>query len=138
MVIDTKSYDILRRTMLITDDDAAFRDTLQSVFGPAGFHTFLASCGWEAVETVKRHFINILIMDMNMPDLTGLETFHLIKQIRENIPCVFVSGDPDSFLALTRHLNQSEVYRHIEKPVDLKALRRVVRELLLQRLQCST
>ena len=138
MVIDTKSYDILRRTMLITDDDAAFRDTLKSVFAPVGFHTFLASCGWEAVETVKRHFINILIMDMNMPDLTGLETFHLIKQIRENIPCVFVSGNPDNFLALTRHLNQREVYTHIEKPVDLKALRRVVRELLLQRLQCST
>jgi CheY-like chemotaxis protein len=118
--------------MLITDDDAAFRSTLQSVFAPVGFHTFLASCGWEAMETARRHFINILIMDMNMPDLTGLETFHLIKQIRENVPCVFVSAEPDSFLSLRRTLEPSELYSHIEKPVDLKMLRRVVRELLLQ------
>ena len=138
MVVDAQSYDILRRTMLITDDDAAFRHTLHSVFTPAGFDTFLATCGWDAVETVKRHFINILIMDMNMPDLTGLETFRLIKQIRENIPCVFVSGDPDSFLALKRDLSQSELFAHIEKPVDLKMLRRVVRELLLQGYERST
>lgn len=135
MVEEIKSYDILRRTMLITDDDAAFRSTLQSVFAPAGFHTLLARCGWEAVETVRRHFINILIMDMNMPDLTGLETFHLIRQIRENVPCVFVSADPDSFLALRRNLKPDELFTHLEKPVDLKMLRRVVRELLLQRLK---
>ena len=61
-------------SLLITDDDSDFRETLQVVFEPQGFRTLLAGDGEEAIEIVRHEEVHLLLLDMHMPKLTGLET----------------------------------------------------------------
>ncbi|HEX4148772.1 MAG TPA: response regulator, partial [Pirellulales bacterium] len=57
-------------SILITDDDPSFRETLRSVFEPRGFRTLLAGDGEEALRIVERDEIHLVLLDMHMPRLT--------------------------------------------------------------------
>ena len=66
--------------ILITDDDDNCRSSLNDIFEPEGYTTYLASCGREAVEIAKHELLHVLIMDVHMPDFSGFETFELSKR----------------------------------------------------------
>jgi CheY-like chemotaxis protein len=66
--------------LLITDDDRDFRETVAGVLIDRGFETLQAADGEEALSIVSRYEIHLLLLDMQMPRLTGLET---IERLRE-------------------------------------------------------
>jgi CheY-like chemotaxis protein len=66
--------------LLITDDDRDFRETVAGVLIDRGFETLQAAGGEEALEIVSRHEVHLLLLDMQMPRLSGLET---IERLRE-------------------------------------------------------
>ena len=78
--------------LLITDDDLGFRETLRGVLEPHGFRTFMASDGEEALAVVRREEVHLVLLDMHMPRLTGLETLRLLKQIKVMLPCIILVG----------------------------------------------
>ena len=73
-------------SLLITDDDRGFRETLRSVFEPRGFHTLLASDGEEALEIIDTQPVHLIVLDMHMPRLSGLETIRQVKQLGQGLP----------------------------------------------------
>ncbi|MCA9263616.1 MAG: response regulator [Planctomycetales bacterium] len=86
---------IITPHLLITDDDRAFRETLRNVFEPRGFRTSLAADGMEAVDIVQRADVHLVLMDMHMPRLTGLEAARRVRDHRSDLPCVLLSGGLD-------------------------------------------
>src|SRR3974390_1271825 len=85
-------------SLLISDDDLNYRETLENVFAPRGFRIFLAGDGEEALNIVRTQEIHLALLDMHMPKLTGLETLRLGKQIKSMLPCLFVSAQWDDGL----------------------------------------
>jgi len=83
-------------SLLITDDDPGFRETLRVVFEPRGFRTLLASDGEEALEIVHRERVHLVLLDMHMPKLTGLETLRMLKEFRAMLPCILLSAHLDA------------------------------------------
>ena len=69
---------VVSPSLLITDDDRDFRETLRDVFEPRGFHTVLASDGVEALEIVRTREIHLVLIDMHMPRLSGMEAIDRI------------------------------------------------------------
>ena len=67
--------------LLITDDDRDFRETVAGVLAERGFQTLQASDGEEALDMVGRHEIHLLLLDMHMPRLTGLETIERLREL---------------------------------------------------------
>jgi DNA-binding NtrC family response regulator len=108
---DTHDYSIL-----ITDDDGGCRETLREIVEPKGFRILLASCGEEAVDIVRADPIHLVLLDMHMPTLTGLETLRLVRQINGMLPCILVTGDADQ--NLMRQAYQAQVYSVIPKPIN--------------------
>ena len=82
-------------TLLITDDDPGFRETLRVVFEPRGVHTLLAGDGQEAIEIVHQEKIHLVLLDMHMPKLTGLETLQQLKEFRAMLPCILLTAQLD-------------------------------------------
>jgi len=116
-------------SLLITDDDAALRDALCTVFEPAGYDTHPASCGAEAIRVVMRHRIHVAILDMQMPDLTGIETICRIRDVtHSSIPYVLMSGDASKELRLKALA--AEAYSLISKPFSVGIMREVVDEII--------
>src|SRR5688500_6906858 len=86
---------IVTPSLLITDDDRDFRETLRSVFEPRGFETLLAADGQEALEIMQAHPVHVLLDDMHMPRLTGLETIRRLRELSRPIPAILMSAELD-------------------------------------------
>jgi two-component system chemotaxis response regulator CheY len=65
--------------LLITDDDRDFRETVAGVLTDRGFETLQAADGEEALKIVCRQEVHLLLLDMQMPRLTGLETIERLR-----------------------------------------------------------
>jgi CheY-like chemotaxis protein len=114
--------------LLITDDDGAFRETLRSVFAPRGFQTITAADGDEALEIVSKQPVHLLLTDMHMPRLSGLETIRRIRERRLLLPCILLSGGVDD--GLREQARGLQAFSVLRKPVRFSELTGVVCQAL--------
>jgi two-component system, response regulator PdtaR len=104
-------------SIVIADDDAPCREALRDIVQPAGYRTILASSGEEALDIVRQESrIHLVLLDMHMPRLTGLETSQLLHQLDAMLPTVLVTADATE--QLMRQAIQAHVYSVIPKPVS--------------------
>jgi len=103
-------------SILITDDDLDFRETLRSVFEPRGFRTLLAGDGEEALEIVRGEEVHLLLLDVHMPRLSGLETLRRVKQFKVRMPCILLSAALDD--AIIRQAQLFQAFSVLSKPVS--------------------
>ena len=115
-------------SLLITDDDREFRETLRVGLEPRGFKTILAGDGEEALKIVRTREVHLVLLDMHMPKLTGLETLRLLKQFRAMLPCILLSAQLDELLIEQARLAQA--FSVLSKPVTLGQLTGIVRQAL--------
>jgi CheY-like chemotaxis protein len=103
-------------SILITDDDRRCQEALRDIVEPEGYRTLLASSGEEALDIVQQERVHLLLLDMHLPRLSGLETIQLVRQINIMLPCILVTGDANERLIL--QACQARVYSVIPKPVS--------------------
>lgn len=115
-------------TLLITDDDPVFRETLRNVLEPEGFQTFLAEDGLEAFEIVQAEPVHLVLLDMHMPQLDGVETIRRVHEIRPELPCILLSAALDEMIIKAAR----EVYAFsvLAKPCSRQQITSVVRSAL--------
>jgi DNA-binding response OmpR family regulator len=115
--------------ILVSDDDEGCREAVRDALESRGYRPHVASCGREAIDYVKRHFVHALIVDMNMPDLSGVETVHIIRtEARAAIPSILMSADSSPELKVRALSARFESF--VPKPIDLRVLWRIVEEIL--------
>lgn len=113
------------RSLLITDDDRDFRETLASVFEPLGFRTYLASDGEEALQIVTHSVVHVALFDMHMPRLTGLEAIQRLRELRYELPCILISA------GLTDEIrSRAQAFSVLPKPVKLHEVRQTVADAI--------
>jgi len=115
-------------SLLITDDDRGFRETLRVGLEPRGFKTILAGDGEEALKIVRTREVHLVLLDMHMPKLTGLETLRLLKQFRAMLPCILLSAQLDELLIEQARLAQA--FSVLAKPITLGQLTGILRQAL--------
>ena len=103
-------------SLLITDDDAAARETLRDIFESAGYQTILAESGEHAIDIVRRRDIHLALMDMYLPRLSGLETMEIVRQMKGSFPTILLSADSDD--TLMRRALSAQVFCVLTKPVS--------------------
>ena len=103
-------------SILIADDDTNCRQALRDIMEPEGFRTLLASSGVEALDIVRQVDVHLVLLDMHMPNLTGLETLQLARQIKAMLPAILITGDATE--SLIRQAYQMRFYSVIPKPVS--------------------
>jgi CheY-like chemotaxis protein len=111
-------------SILVTDDDVEFRETLCGVLEPVGFRTLEASDGEQAVEIVRREPVHLILLDMHMPKLTGLEVVRQLRQLQKLLPFILMSANlDDQMVEEARRLHAASVLR---KPVSGRQIVRAV------------
>jgi DNA-binding response OmpR family regulator len=116
-------------SLLITDDDEGCRASLRELFEPKGYTTYLASCGREAVKIAKMVDVHLLILDVHLPDYSGLETFQIIKkEMQLYIPCIFISAEITKELQID--LISADAYTLIPKPININILQDSVEQVI--------
>jgi DNA-binding NtrC family response regulator len=115
-------------SLLITDDDVDFRETLRVAFEPKGFRILLAGDGEEALTIVCTQEVHLVLLDMHMPKLTGLETLRRVKQLKALLPCILMSAHLDEMVA--EQARQEHAFSVLAKPVSLVQITGIVRQAL--------
>lgn len=100
--------------MLIADDDSRFRDVLRSIFEP-NFEMLEAESGEEAIEIAESEALDIALLDMHMPVLTGLETLKVLKTVQILLPCILITADATD--DLRRLATAADAFSVLKKPV---------------------
>lgn len=81
-------------SILITDDDRGFRETLRMLFAERGFRPLLAADGEEALEVFRNEPVHLALVDMHMPRLDGLETIRRVREftVLSAVPAADLAG----------------------------------------------
>ncbi len=101
--------------LLIADDDPRFREVLRSLLEPF-FILFEAVSGEQAIEIVEDERVDLLLLDMHMERLTGIETILIVKQMDLIKPCILITADATE--ELVREASQAAAYSVLKKPVS--------------------
>src|SRR6185503_6634703 len=91
-------YGGARRTVLVVDDIAENRAVLRDLLYEVGFNTCEATSGQEAMDTARSRRPDLVLMDIVMPDMSGLEAIRGLRQIggMERLPIIAVSASATS------------------------------------------
>ncbi|MFK7777668.1 MAG: response regulator [Gimesia sp.] len=114
--------------LLIADDDAGFRHVLKELFNPY-FELFEAESGEEAVELVEQFQVDLVLLDMHMDVLTGLEAVRIMKQINAILPCILITADATD--ELRQDASAADAYEVLSKPFKRKELVSTVTHALI-------
>lgn len=116
--------------ILVVDDDPLQRREIIRCMGDHGFSTLEAENGIVALNVVRREKPAIIIMDIKMPELDGVDT---VKKLSENgdlaygPKIILMTGDPDSLYRANR-MGLSNVFGVIDKPLPLRVLSQFVHD----------
>ncbi len=114
--------------LLIDDDPALFTRQVRLAF-PAHTHCVeVARTGAEGLARVRTDLPDVILLDLRLPDQSGLEIYQAIRQVDGRIPVIFmtIARSADSAIEAMRQ----GAYDYLFKPLDLRELRRVVNEAL--------
>ena len=106
--------------ILIVDDDAGQRSLLDTFLRSQGFQTTVVESGERALETLRDGNIAMMVSDVRMPGLTGLETLRRARQINATLPVLLVTAYADIREAVGAMRDGAVNY--LAKPIDLDEL----------------
>jgi CheY-like chemotaxis protein len=116
--------------LLITDDNAAFRQVLREVLEDRPFLILHeAESGEEAVDVVQRQRIDIVLLDMHMHVMTGIETMRELKRMDFTRPCILITSDTSD--DVKRDARDAQAFSILKKPVPRRTLVETVSDALI-------
>jgi len=80
------------RRILVVDDDAAVRSTLRLLLEAYGFEVVLARNGHQGIKAVESSDLDLVLLDVFMPGMDGLETIKVLRRVRPQLPIIAMSG----------------------------------------------
>jgi two-component system, NtrC family, response regulator AtoC len=111
-------------TLLVVDDEPAIQHAFQRAFRGGDITLRTAGTAAEAVAEVARNRPDVVVLDVRLPDASGLDTFHRIHQIDARIPVILVTGHGTSDLAI--EAMKEGAFEYLLKPLELAQLREVI------------
>jgi PAS domain S-box-containing protein len=120
-----------RETILVVEDEQMVRTALASILRHQGYEIIEATDGESAMELFRERSrdIHLVITDMVMPKMSGREACSRLREIRQDVPVLFVTGYAGKMLQTFDQLEERTSL--LMKPVDPLKLLEKVRELLL-------
>ncbi|GGG25099.1 response regulator [Paenibacillus abyssi] len=110
-----------KKKVLIVDDQNGIRVLLVEVFSSEGYHTFQASNGKLALEIVTKEPPDLVLLDMKIPGMDGLEILKHIKAINREIKVIMMTAYGE--LDMIKEATDLGALMHFTKPFDIDEMR---------------
>ena len=132
--LDFNEADVSKKTIMVVDDNAIIRHSLEAALKSSGFNTVLAADGDEVLLLMQKKVPDLLILDRMMPHLDGLAVVKVMRKSTklEKIPVIFLTA-----LSSPEHILEAEklgAIDYVTKPFDTEEfIMRCIRALELQK-----
>lgn len=117
-----------KKKVLIVDDQNGIRVLLLEVFSSEGYNTFQAANGKLALEIVKQESPDLVLLDMKIPGMDGLEILKHIKAIDPSIKVIMMTAYGE--LDMIKEATDLGALMHFTKPFDIDEMRMEVNKQL--------
>jgi len=105
-------------SVLLVDDDPLVLTCISKGLKRAGFNITPAKCGYEALDLAKKNNFDVVLLDINMPDISGIQ---VAKQLDlSSCPVIFFTANSDE-----KHLGEAQLdgcYGYLVKPMNIKQI----------------
>jgi DNA-binding NtrC family response regulator len=118
----------MARLLLVDDNPNVILKQIHRVFDAAGHEVDAARTGEDGVRQAATRTPDAILLDLRLPDLSGLEVYQRLRQIDARIPVIFITATNDADSAI--EAMKQGAFDYLFKPLDTQQLRRVVGQAL--------
>jgi two-component system, response regulator, stage 0 sporulation protein F len=123
---------VMKEKILIVDDQFGIRILLNEVFQKEGYQTFQAANGVQALEIVTKHDPDLVLLDMKIPGMDGIEILKRMKVIDPDIRVIIMTAYGE--LDMIQEAKDLGAITHFAKPFDIDDIRAAVRKHIPQKM----
>ncbi|HOV93633.1 MAG TPA: sigma-54 dependent transcriptional regulator [Spirochaetales bacterium] len=116
---------------MIVDDEKNIRDGLAEAFQMEGYKALTAGDGQTAMKMLEENYVDLVITDLKMPHISGMELLHYVKQNWPNVPVIIITAHGD--IADAVKAMQQGALEFITKPLNLEHLLKLTKNALEMR-----
>lgn len=117
-----------KEKILVVDDETSHRTMLNAVLSSEGYQIFEADDGRTAIQAVEREFYDLILMDVRMTELDGIEALQEVKKISPEIPIIIMTAYGSVETAVDAL--KSGAYDYLTKPLDIEELKILIHKAL--------
>lgn len=109
-----------KKKVLVVDDSLLIRKLLQDFLNKKGYTVLLAEDGKEALEMINKDMPDMMLLDITMPVMDGIEVLVELKKLNINLPVIIVTNTAD--IKIARETLEKGAYDYVTKPIDFDYL----------------
>ncbi len=114
-----------KHKILIVDDNEELCQNLSDILELKGYEISTAYDGYHAIESIKLKKFSVVIMDIKMPGINGLDTLKILKQISPGISIILITAFADDIF-----YKKNNGLKIIQKPIDIDKLLNILAEIV--------
>ncbi|MEA1964874.1 MAG: response regulator [Candidatus Aerophobetes bacterium] len=116
------------KTILVADDDKNFQLLLKTELSLEGYQVILANNGREALRRIKKETPDLLVLDLKMPNMHGLDVLRTIRKENKELPVVICTAYEE--MRDDRTVRASHIAGYLTKPIGLNCLKAIMKRSL--------
>ncbi|WP_428910126.1 response regulator [Niallia sp. Krafla_26] len=118
------------KKILIVDDQYGIRILLNEVLQKEGYETYQAANGLQALEIVQENVPDLILLDMKIPGMDGIEILKRVKQIHQDMKVIIMTAYGE--LDMIQEAMDLGAITHFAKPFDIVEIREAVKKYVSQ------
>jgi len=131
-----------QKKVLFVDDDECVLSSLRRGLADEPYEALFAHGASEAVSLLRKHAVHVLVTDLRMPDMSGLDLLEIVGKEQPAVTCLILSGQPQlessEASSIVRGIHQGDIFAFVAKPWDLDGqLKGMVRQALDRHELCA-
>jgi len=116
--------------VLVVDDDRDLCANMKDVLSDRGYRVSVAHDGSTAIEKAWESDFDVILLDMKLPPLNGLETYFSVRDIRLDVVVIIITGHRQEMGDLVEQAIRETAYTCLEKPIDMDELFSLLEQIM--------
>ncbi|MBU1087789.1 MAG: response regulator [Candidatus Omnitrophica bacterium] len=114
-------------SVLVVDDEQVVREMVRKILFDEGFKVFVAEDGKSAIEVARNQNFDAALLDIKLPDISGVEVFERIKVFRPNVEAVIMTAY--EIKEMVNRAFELGAFACLHKPFDIKKLLQILNDI---------
>jgi CheY-like chemotaxis protein len=116
--------------VLIVDDEKNLTLAMRRLLSAEGYRTEVAASGELALEAIKELPFDVILLDVNMPGMNGLEAFKKLRKVSPKSKVIMITGYGKTLKALVEEARELGVQSVIDKPFKINQITDAIQEII--------